>query len=746
MARGNLISRLSSTGTLARLRVRILAAAGVTVLAGLAGLLVAGLILPVAGLAGVAARDAAKTFASLPVPDLGQLPARSQILDSQGHLIAYYYPNSIDRVPVAPGQIAPAMRNAIVAIEDERFYQHGALDLRGTLRALVSDLRNTQVQGGSTIAQQYVKNALLLTATTPAQRAAAIAEDPERKIRELRMAATVEQEMTKQQLLAAYLNAAYFDNQAYGVEVAAERYFSTSAARLTLTQAATLAGLVENPAAYDPTAHPRAAVARRNQVLARMAQLGYITSARAAAATKARLGLHFKTSSLQDGCLSNTARTAAWFCDYALSVLRRDPAYAAAYRAFTTTGGLKIYTTLDEQDQRAAQHAVSFMVPPPPSGFNPGRNAAAEVLIQPGTGRLRAIAVDRPYGTSRGKDSVDYAVDSADNGGTGVQTGSSSKLFTLLTALKQGTPFGFSLNVSSPTVITGYTNCKGQPDGPFPVVNDESGKGRFTLYTGTTQSINVFYAMLERRVGLCNVVRTAASLGVHRADGRPLLQAVGTEGKAGYLLPADDVPSFTLGSIYVSPMTMAAAYATVASGGIYCKPVAIARISDASGRSLPVAQPGCHRVLTTAVASAATHILEGVITSGTAVGDDVIRNGVRVAQAGKTGTANSFDFAAFGGFTPHLAGYVSMFNPVGASAHPMTGQASCYRSAAGGLDCPGSVFGANAGQIWQLTFNHADLGNLQSGFAAVPRSSPFFSKGAGTTLPGRPAHRAHKRH
>ena len=715
----------------------------VSVLAALAalsvvtGVIVGAIALPVAGIVGIGARDAAETFNGLTVPALSSAPTRSEILDSRGGVIAYYYPNHIYRIPVSYSQISPDMRAAIVAIEDSRYYQHGALDIRGTLRAINTDLVGGQVQGGSTLAQQYVKNALLLTAADAAEQRAAVADSAARKIRELRMAANVEHELTPNQLLAAYLNVAYFENEAYGVEVAAERYFSTTAAHLTLAQAAMLAGLVQNPAEFDPLAHPAAAVARRNVVLARMAQLHDISGRAAAAAEKAPAGLHFSALSFQEGCTSASAATAAWFCDYVLAELRTNPAYGSAWRQMNTTGGLIIYTTMNPQDQSAAQNAVSFMLPPPPSGFNPGANAAAEVLIQPGTGNVQAIAVDRRYGTGPGENSIDYAVDTPQDGGFGVQTGSSSKLFTLITALERNYPFGFHLSVTSPATIGPFYNCAGTFTGSFPVSNAEgAGKGTYSLYTGTTQSINVFFAELEQRVGLCNVVKTAVSMGVHRADGGSLLTAAGKPGKPGYQLPADDLPSFTLGSVNVSPMTMAAAYATVAAGGIYCRPVAIEQII-VGGRRLPVATAGCHRVLPAAVAAAATYILSGVLTSGTARGDGVTRNGAYLPQAGKTGTANSFDFAAFGGYTPTLTGYVSMFNPSGPVTHPMVGFASCYRAGGGGEDCPGSVFGANAGQIWQRTFESADLGANVGAFPPVPGSSSYFRAGTGQHTPVR---------
>ena len=730
-------------------RAKAGAAGLLLVVAAIAGLLIAALALPAVGGVAIVTRDAANKFNNLSVPTLGQLPVRSEILDRNGHPLAYFYPSGfgsknrpIDRIPVSYRRIAPVMRDAIVAIEDSRFYQHGALDFRGTLRAIVNDAEHRPTQGGSSIAQQYVKNALILTATNETEKADATQDSGLRKIRELRIAINVEHEMTKNQLLAAYLNAISFNNNAVGIQVAAERYFRTTAKRLTLTEAAMLAGMVEDPTKYNPFVHPVNALNRRNTVLARMAQLHYLTSAEAQAAGRAPLGLHPSTRALQSGCTSRSVRDAAFFCDYVLAVMRSDPAYAQAEAQLKKTGGLKIYTTLNRQDQRAAEHAVSYMVPAPPSQYNPGGNAAAEVLIQPGTGKVRAIAVDRPYGIGKGQDNIDYAVDTRYDGGEGVQTGSSSKLFTLITALEQQIPFGFSEKVVSPTVVGGFTNCHGvlagNPPGDFPVTNAEGpGKGTYTLYNGTTQSINVFYAHLEQKVGLCNVVKTAVKLGVHRADGRSLFQGAGKRGTAAYQYPADDVPSFTLGSVSVSPMTMAAAYATVAARGRYCSPIAIDKIVTMAGRHLPVKSADCHQVIPAAVADAATHILQGVMVSpGTAAGDEFTQHGVVIPQAGKTGTANNFEFAAFGGYTPRLAGYVSMFYP--AETRSMQGDGACFRSAAGPIECVGQIFGTDAGQIWQLTFDHADLGRSIANFVAVPADSIYYSKGTGVASPKPP--------
>jgi membrane peptidoglycan carboxypeptidase len=694
--------------------------------AAVAGLLAGGLAVPAVGAVGLVTRNQTNTFNNMKTGVIGQLPVRSEILDSKGRLMAYFYPHGIDREPVTFNQISPIMRKAIVAIEDSRFYQHGAIDVRGTIRAIVYDLEHKQVQGGSTLTQQYVKNALILTAPNAQKALSAYAPTLSRKIKELRLAIGVEQKLTKHQILAGYLNAAFFGtfygNQAVGVGAAAERYFDTTAAHLTLPEAAMLAGMVENPSLDNPVTDPAGAIKRRNVVLARMAQLHVISQASAMAAGKQGLGLHL--SPLQTGCTSGSAKSAAFFCDYVVSLLKQENAFSQAWNTLNTTGGLKIYTTLSRQDERAAKQAVNYMVPQPPNGFNPAGNADSEVLIQPGSGNIKAIANDRSYGTNpKTQTLINYAVNSPYDGGGGVQTGSSSKLFTLITALEQGVPFGFPQTVPAATTLTGFTNCKGEPDGPWHVINDSpSEKGGFSLYNATAQSVNIYFGMLERKVGLCNVVKTAAALGVTRADGRSLLKW--DHGQP----PADDLPSFTLGSVNVSPMSMAGAYATVAARGVYCAPTAVTRIISQTGARLPVAKPGCHQAIPTGVADAASYVLQSVLTVGTAAG-----LGIGRPAAGKTGTSDNFDFAAFGGYTPTLAGYVSTFNPAGPVEFPMEGTGSCYR---GG--CPGEMFGADApAHTWQMTFLHANLGN-PAGFAIADIPPELWSMGSGVNNPAPP--------
>jgi membrane peptidoglycan carboxypeptidase len=738
-------------------------AAGLLIIfAAVAGVLAAAMVVPLVAATGVLVRNEANKFTTLSLAAQG-LPQRSEILDRDGHLLAYvygvdmpYYTSTTsasviqyygwDRQPVSYGQIDQNMVNAIVAIEDSRYWAHGAIDLRGTIRAALNDIEHKPVQGGSTIAQQYVKNVLLLTAEMAANKQAELAADADtlsRKLNELRMATAIEHQQSKQDILAGYLNDAYFGNNAYGIEAAAETYFGTTVSKLTVTQAATLAGIVENPSQYDPIQNPGAAVQRRNTVLARMAQTGNgLTAAQAAAAEAKPLGLNVSVP--QSGCESASVGSAGFFCEYVEEVFLHDPAYGATPMArakLLSTGGLQIYTTLDPQDQRAANNAVNYVEPAASNYYNPGHNADTEAVVQPGTGQIRAIAENTPYGTGRGQTEIDYAVNTAYGGSAGVQTGSSSKLFTLITALKQGVPFGFSLHVPGTTTIRGYTNCQGGPagfykniPGAFNVTNAEGPKSASTqtLYTGTTQSVNVFYAELERRVGLCNVVHTAVDLGMTWADGTSLLK------RDGGLASADNFPAFTLGSINVSPLSMAAAYATVADGGVYCSPVAIDKIVTDTGGRPTVPSANCHRVLSSTVADAVNYILQGVLTTGTAASVGGLSGRQAAGKTGTSNVANGFGtpYAAFAGYTPSLVGYVSVFNPISPTVHDtMGGSASCYRLEYGGLACPGQMYGTNApASTWHMTFDHANLGPVTY-FVPVPPDSPLFRLGNGMSVP-----------
>jgi membrane peptidoglycan carboxypeptidase len=242
----------------------------------LAGVLAAGLVLPVLGSMGLVAKSSADGFDSLPTElKTPPLPERSRLLAADGSLIANFYFEN--RVSVPLSQVSPLIRQAVVAIEDSRFYEHGGIDLRGTMRAFINNQQGSDVQGGSTLTQQYVKQVLLESAQNIQDRdkrieaqKAATEQSYSRKLRELRYAVSMEEKYTKDQILERYLNIAYFGAGAYGVEAAAHHYFNTDAKKVTLSQAAMLAGIVQQPTAFDPTRNPDRALERRNGVLTRM--------------------------------------------------------------------------------------------------------------------------------------------------------------------------------------------------------------------------------------------------------------------------------------------------------------------------------------------------------------------------------------------------------------------------------------------------------------------------------------------
>ncbi|MGH3445364.1 MAG: transglycosylase domain-containing protein, partial [Nocardioidaceae bacterium] len=287
--------------------------------AAVLGVLVAGLVIPFAGVVGLGARTTANEMAKLPANLTAQpLAQRTRIVARDGSTLATIYDQNRVNVPLA--KVAPIMRKAIVSIEDYRFYQHGALDLRGTLRAFVTNqTHGAVVQGGSSITQQMVKMTLLNQADTKAERRAATADTYQRKLNELRYAIAFEQKYSKDWILERYLNIAYFGDGAYGIEAASRHYFSKHASQLNLKEAATLAGLVKNPTGYTPTQHPMAGKERRDVVLARMAQLNVISNAQADRAEHSRLGLN--VTGTRNGCVSSQA---SFFCDYTLSYLLAD--------------------------------------------------------------------------------------------------------------------------------------------------------------------------------------------------------------------------------------------------------------------------------------------------------------------------------------------------------------------------------------------------------------------------------------
>ncbi len=594
------------------------------------GVVVSGLAIPFAGVLGFGARNVADTVDELPQElETEALPQRTEIKDAGGKVIATLYDQN--RVYVPLRQISRTMVEAIVAIEDYRFYQHGALDPKGTLRALFTNqAASGVVQGGSSITQQLVKLTLLNQADTAEERKAAIDDTYGRKLRELRYAIALEKRHSKDWILERYLNTAYFGDGAYGVQAAAQHYFSVNAKDLDLRQASLLAGLVQSPEAYNPTRNPQRAKVRRNVVLERMAQLSVITPAEAAEVKARRLGL--KVQETSNGCVSSSAQ---FFCDYVVRWLETDPALGETVEDRTRllfSGGLTINTTLDLRFQRGAQDAVAGQV------FKDDQAVGAIALVEPRTGEVKALAQSRPMGKGKGETFLNYTVPRQYGDAAGFQAGSTFKAFVLAAAIKQDIPLTRTFPAPSPGrfFLGDFTTC----DGNYPSTevwtpkNSTSSSRNPNLYEGTQKSVNTFFVNLEKETGLCEPWKLARQMGIT------------------VLTKDDQRPSFTLGVKDVSPLDMAGAYATFAGRGLHCDARPVLSIEDAQGTVLKKYPKSCRQVLSGPVADAVNDVLRGVVAPG---GFGAALNPGQPA-AGKTGTISENKAVWFSGYTPNLAG------------------------------------------------------------------------------------------
>lgn len=602
-----------------------------------AGLLASGLVLPFAGAVGLGAKGITQSFEALPSQlRTPPMKASSRLLSADGTSLATFYAEN--RIDISYDDIAPSMREAIVAIEDERFFQHGAIDLRGTLRALVRNSQAGEVsQGGSTITQQYVKLTLLEAASTPEERAAAVADTYARKLQELRYAIAIEETTPKEEILRRYLNTAYFGDGTYGVEAASRHYFNVSAKRLKLQQSAMLAAMVRNPVGYDPVEDPQPVIARRNLVLTNMAGQKIIKVSTAKELQKSGLGLDI--TPMRNGCTSSVAQ---FFCQYAYQRLMDNKNLGATVeerRDLLYTGGLTVTTSVDPKIQRAADEAVR-------DGVYPTSKAIGVIsMVEPGTGLVKAMAQSRPMGKDekKGQTYVNYNVDASHGGGTyGIQPGSSMKTFVLAAAIEQGIPLSVKLRVpSSYTSIGPVETCAGAVRDDWPVRNNSlSESGYFDLVTGTIRSVNTFFALMEEKTGICEPATIAEDLGVIRGDGKPLQQ----------------VKSFTLGVNEISPLSLAEAYAGFAARGKACPSVVITKILDRNGKTIDPDNAECKQVIPKEVADGVTYVLHQNVDGS----DDCCRTGRGMIlpgrqAAGKTGTNDSGISLTFAGYTPQLA-------------------------------------------------------------------------------------------
>jgi membrane peptidoglycan carboxypeptidase len=623
----------------ALLKTRTLAKLAATIV--VAGALLAGLLLPWVGGGGLVARNSASLLDALPVELTDATPAgNTRVLAADGSLMTMFYENN--RNPVRPEQISDVMKQALVDIEDSRFYDHNGLDVQGTLRALLTNVAAGSVrEGGSTLTQQLVKQTLLQTATTPEEQAAATAQDLGRKLREARLALALEEKYSKDEILTRYLNIVYFGHGAYGIQAAAMTYFSVNASDLTLPQASMLAGLVQSPANDDPITNPENATARRDQVLQRMYNLGHIT----AAERDELLGQPVQVAPGQappNGCIDSY--TGGFFCAFLEDYLTSE---LGLTQNQIDNGGLTIKTTLRPDMQAAGDQAVlnTLAMGDPLAGMY--------TAVQPGTGAVLAMSVNRRYGCTD-PDCESVVLNDAYSQGAG----STYKMFVAAAALERGFSQYYTLTTPDPYVSRVYRDGSGAYD----VRNAGRYSSTLDLERALYQSSNTYFLALEDALGSVEApVRMAEAMGMNFVS------------PPADTIIAENHGAFTFGPYPTSPLDLASAYNTLAANGTQCDPSPVAEILDRDGQPLLNAE-GQPVVLTPEQRCTPEAIPPGVATTL----NQMLRKDVEPGYsgqtgsrafvpghqiAGKTGTSQENYSVAFVGYTPQYTASVMVLNP-----------------------------------------------------------------------------------
>lgn len=678
-----------------------------TVAAGVLGALA---LVPFASLSGVAVARTNDTMQTN-LSDLtdGRGPGVTTITDSTDQPIAYIYAQR--RFEVGGDQISTSMKDAIVSIEDRRFYEHDGVDLQGFGRAILTNLAAGGVeQGASTINQQYVKNFLLLVeADDEAEQAAAVETSIPRKLREMKMASDLEKTLSKDEILTRYLNIVPFGNGAYGVEAAARTYFGTSAAELTIPQSAMLAGIVQSSSYLNPYTNHDAVFERRNTVLGAMADAGAISPDEASAFQQEPLGVLETPQGLSNGCIGAGDR--GFFCDYALQYLSEQ----GITQDMLAKDSYTIKLTLDPDVQDAAHNAVSSHVDPTTPGV-------AEVVnvIEPGENSrdILAITSSRNYDLDldAGETMLPQATSRVGNG-----AGSIFKIFTAAAAIQQGAGLDTMLDVPSRYEVKGMgsggaANC---PANTYCVENAGSYAPRMTLQDALAQSPNTAFVEMIEQVGVDTVVDLSVKLGLRSYTDEGSFD--GESSIADYMKD-NNLGSYTLGPTAVNPLELSNVAATIASGGMWCEPNPIASVHDREGNEVYIDRPACERAIDAETASALAVGMSKDTVSGTAA-SAASMYGWSLPTAAKTGTTESNQSSAFMGFNSNFAAAPYIYND-GTSTTPLCSGPVRQCSS-------GNLFGGNEpAQTW---FNMASNVPAASQ-GTLPSSSDSFRLGTSGEL------------
>ena len=603
--------------------------------------------------------------------DVTSLPQKSTMYARDGSTVIATFYNQ-NRIVVPLKKISKTMQQAVVAREDRRFWTHAGVDVQGVMRAFVQTyLVKGSQQGGSSLTQQYVKNVLLMQAIEDDDSIAqyhATEDTIARKIREMLISVQMEKKYSKAEILQGYLNIAQFGNNLYGVETAAQRYFSVSAADLNVVQSATIAAITKNPSLYDPLVeeNQKESENQRNIVLKLMLQEGYITQKQYTEAVNTPLKDTLKAQDVNVGC--QDTGDYAYFCDFVVHRIQNSEEFGktrAERNKLLQEGGLKIVTTLDVEANSTMMETARNTIPPDdPSGME-----IAMAAVKPGTGEVLSFGLNRYYDATPAaandptKTSQNYAVDLADGGGSGWTIGSSWKPINLIAWMEAGHSINDNLQTSTsyPTTDFACSNYSGGADSWN--VSNAMGAGTVnpeSPFLGLVRSHNTTQASMGAILKLCKVADTATELGYHDAA-------------TGETIDKTQVytPSMMIGSVNVSPLTMASIFAVYASNGVQCNPIAISKVTDKDGNDLKVPSANCHQAVDKDIIQTLAYTLnQGTVRPDGAGWSFRLADGRK--SFGKTGTSE--DLAVSGGsFIPNQ---IAAFAVVGDAQNPYTNRIS----------------------------------------------------------------------
>ena len=679
----------------------------------MAGVVTAAVMFPFAGGFGLLSNRASDVVANGSAQLVeGNVPQVSTMVDAAGNPIAWLYTQRRFQVP--SDQIANTIKLAIVSIEDKRFASHNGVDWQGTLTGLSGYLSgNLSTRGGSTIEQQYAKNfQLLVTAQTDAERRAAVELTPARKLREMRMALTLDKTFTKAEILTRYLNLVGFGNGAFGVQDAAQTYFGVDASQLNWQQAALLAGMVQSPTSLDPYTNPQSALQRRNIVLDTMIENLPQLAAQLRVAKAEPLAVLPQPNVLPGGCIA--ARENGFFCDYALEYLAR----AGVSKDQVARSGYLIRTTLEPKVQASVKSAIDKIASPTLDGI-----ASVMSVIKPGkcTHRVVAMASNRTFGLNG---DAHETVQQQPFSLVGDGAGSIFKIFTTAAALDMG--MGIDTQLQVPGAFQGRglgsSDTPGCPKETWCVRNAGSYRGSMNVTDALATSPNTAFAKLIQQVGVPRAVDMAVRLGL-RSYALPgtarAYDPTSNESLADYI-KRQNTGSFTLGPYQINALELANVAATLASGGVWCPPSPIDKIFDRYGNEVSIANQPCDQAVPEGLANTFANALSKDSQSpGTAAGaaGSVSWN---LPMSGKTGTTESHRSSGFVGFTNQYAAANYIFadssNPSGICSFPLR---ECY---------DGDLYGGNEpARTWFEAMKPiaTDFGDVQ-----LPPSDPRYVDGA----------------